>query len=994
MKNNPEQQEQVEAFQQERLDRLKRHPFSVKTLEEFARFLTGDKTLRVTPIKGKDWKYVRKTNQICVPARHLQEAAADRKDGLQVLGILLHEIGHHKFTDFSLGQKIVEKARALGLPEKAFHFLDNAVEDPRVNQLMMTEEQAKTAIDYVYEIDWSKRSVDLLPTVAQGVSEKQKEALQRARYKQFGYNIIYYWRHKDFMPGTSEEVKAALLSCLGEISKAIYAHGLERFDAGRHTSLRSYYKARAELAHTLITTDPIWSVYVELVKKDIEELGNVEDEEPPDEMPPGMPEDEDDDLPQEDRDEYHPQDMETKEGKNEPPYLFKMEPAPKESYFPTGVRSHFDPAVRRWRKEKRLIPYETPEGLSAIHTLSGKVRPGIVALPLPKGSAIDLESLEHEGGNIEVSIDQHGVVYFKSDEVQPFSVRFGANPDFGEDEATEGESKPLFGVALSGKTEAVLAEAEKLPPREAAKKLEELIKGTKKYNVGAQGKLYKSATNADTYFRRIDQAKEVECYTANTFLVGLCRRIGIPARLIGGDHVAGAKDNVKKITRQSGHAWAEIWDGSEWVRMDATPPGSGGEGEGGEGGEEGEKDEQKEDKKDPKDLIDKDAEGASGELEKKMDEISEKEAEDLEDSEYEDQPEQENKPGEKKEGDEKRREAQFEELKESPSDLVRIFESGLEATRPHAEAIIEALTAIQSELDIQTQRRRLFERRRKKQHGLAEGTAISTRQQVLAELLIGGSRVLMRNRKLKPHEEPKAERLDCEFAMAIDLSGSMGSLAEDFRNFESLDKKSHAFLSALTLLQVGAYFNIPCHIVVFADKAMTLDPKEGWFNPDQTLNAPVIVKSLVQMMKSNVDAKGGDVGGGNNANRDGMRKALESLKESKTKRQLAIVLSDGDGDKNQFLSDTSREALSRQQGLYVMGLGLGQDASGPTDRNYLAQKLSVIESQFHSELGQGGFGKTKGLNVLDFKGLVPVLKKELFDFLAKETVSFKTFEDK
>jgi hypothetical protein len=38
-----------------------------------------------------------------------------------------------------------------------------------------------------------------------------------------------------------------------------------------------------------------------------------------------------------------------------------------------------------------------------------------------------------------------------------------------------------------------------------------------------------------------------------------------------GGHVAKTKDKKSHISNNTGHAWSEIWDGTKWLRTDATP---------------------------------------------------------------------------------------------------------------------------------------------------------------------------------------------------------------------------------------------------------------------------------------------------------------------------------------------------------------------------------------------------------------------------------------
>lgn len=957
----------------EQLEGLKEHPFSMRTLQSLAQFLTGDKTLKLTPIKGKKWKHCPKTNEILIPARDLQKDGAERRDGLQVLGILLHEIGHRKFTEGKHIEAVMRKARELGLPEKVFSFLHNTVEDPRVNQLMMDEEQARIALDYVYDIEWGrKKSIEMLPTLMEEtMNQTQQEKLRNARYKQFGYNIIYYWRHRDFMPGTRPEVKEALITCLPQLTDAIYGTSLNpddfEDDENRH-------KAHAENMRRLIMSAPVWDEYVKLVKADITELGDIREKESADEYPPWSPDEEDSDTAGEDQDEYFPQDLESREAPGEMPWQFKIEPAPRESYYRSGVRSLFQKDVRRWRKEKTLSPTRTSAGLSAPYHFTGNVKAGLIALPLPKGSAIDLASLQSDG-ETEILRDQHGVLYLQSDRPQSVTFNFGKDPEAAEAEPTAEESETLFDAPLSAATEKMLADAREQgarDPEAAARMIQRFIQTTKKYNVSAQGRLYKSAVTPDQYFRRIDQSEELECYTANTFLVALCRRIGIPARMNSGFLVQSRKDNCKKIRKSDGHAWSEIWDGQKWVLVDATPASP-----------PQEKEDGKLEPMDPADAMNRDAGENNEDLAPKMEETDEKERNALEDKEYKDRENPVSRPQESGE-----RTAELKAKEKTDSAHLMMLEEALALVEPHARDIIETLKHAELEKGISLERRRERQRKRKRKHGLVSGTEVSSRQDAIMEIIIGGDRIMSALRKNRPEEEPQNDELNCELAVSIDVSGSMGGQLDDnFKKLEELNKDSHAFLGFLLLTIVCGAFKIPLHGVLFADKAAYLEGATEWWNEDGTLNTEAVARHIIGAFQS------GEVGGGNDSNAGGMKLALDRLVVSHRRRQLAIVLSDGDGNTNQFLSPGNRLILEERDRLYALGFGIGVDASCKSGIMHHGKDMSVIEAQFHSGIQDAGHGRTKGFNVGDFTRFVPLIKQVLLEFLTLHRIEFTTDND-
>jgi transglutaminase-like putative cysteine protease len=64
----------------------------------------------------------------------------------------------------------------------------------------------------------------------------------------------------------------------------------------------------------------------------------------------------------------------------------------------------------------------------------------------------------------------------------------------------------------------------------------------------------------------------LECFSANSLLVALCRELGIPARLIVGHLIQSASKSGKGyLSNNNGHARTEIRDGTQRIRLDATP---------------------------------------------------------------------------------------------------------------------------------------------------------------------------------------------------------------------------------------------------------------------------------------------------------------------------------------------------------------------------------------------------------------------------------------
>lgn len=293
-------------------------------------------------------------------------------------------------------------------------------------------------------------------------------------------------------------------------------------------------------------------------------------------VPPGSPEDPA--IPPEDRDEYHtppPAPGESKEKMQERP-IFEIDPA-LGGYYASGRKSYFDINTKTWSKKKQLSPYAASIKGKERSTISGTLDNGIKSLPLPNGYALDASSLKAKGANIEVKRDQNGCFYLEVGGAGSFSVDFlpEQNPFLGK--VISEDTSSLYRGSLSQKTEATISKLIGSPLQKAEQARQHILANHFYPGGGdlqtAQALQYKlrSESTGYNYLQNIDQSEYLECYSANTKFIAMMRKAGVPARLVIGHKVEGAKDGKSAITQSSGHAWAEIWDGKIWRRFDATP---------------------------------------------------------------------------------------------------------------------------------------------------------------------------------------------------------------------------------------------------------------------------------------------------------------------------------------------------------------------------------------------------------------------------------------
>jgi len=293
-------------------------------------------------------------------------------------------------------------------------------------------------------------------------------------------------------------------------------------------------------------------------------------------VPPGAPEDPA--IPPEDQDEYHtppPVSGESKEEMQVRP-VFEIKP-PLGGYYASGRKSYYDIDSKTWSKKKQLSPYTGSSLSGERSTISGALDSGLKSLPIPNGYALDISSLQFKGPRPEISRDQNGCFYIEAKGPGTFSIDFQKetspfiSPPISED------ASQLYRGVLSQKTETTISRfiGTSIQKAEQAR---QYILANHFYPGGgdlqkAQALQYKlrSESTGDNYLQNIDVSEYLECYSANTKFIAMMRKAGIPARLVVGHKVEGAKDGKSAITQSTGHAWSEIWDGKEWRRFDATP---------------------------------------------------------------------------------------------------------------------------------------------------------------------------------------------------------------------------------------------------------------------------------------------------------------------------------------------------------------------------------------------------------------------------------------
>lgn len=257
--------------------------------------------------------------------------------------------------------------------------------------------------------------------------------------------------------------------------------------------------------------------------------------------------------------------------------VFTIEP-PLQGYFREFIADRFNPDTVTWIEENSDTSYVNRD-VPIEHTMSGKIR-GKIALPLPAGYTVNTTSLKAPQPIFITFDNERGITYFESTIPQEFSIGFGPDAHLHDRERPKPyHSEDIIIGRLSDETEKFLRGVEWLPAGQKAIAIATYVKTKLDYsNESRYNAIYKSCPEG--YFQQIEQHKKADCDVANTYFAALCRRAKLPARLVVGHHVPGSKDGKSHITHGTGHAWAEVFDGSRWLTIDAqpeAPPPEGGE---------------------------------------------------------------------------------------------------------------------------------------------------------------------------------------------------------------------------------------------------------------------------------------------------------------------------------------------------------------------------------------------------------------------------------
>ena len=280
-------------------------------------------------------------------------------------------------------------------------------------------------------------------------------------------------------------------------------------------------------------------------------------------------------IPPEDQDEYIPRDSEFGEAMWEqsrfaeiyPPFLW---------YYAQWKKSYFDRNTNLWSKRKKLSPFnhKLPEWTKK-YTYTWVITSWINAIPLPDWARPDTWSLCSQWRSPEFQIDQNGCIYLISKQKTLISFNFWLNQHKNNTTPINADNEKIVFDSLSKDTQELLTQLKNSwgSAQQMAAAIKYYIIKNKKYSTKVQWTL-RNKSNRNNYIKNLDESPILECFSANSLCVALCRELWIPARLVVWHMVQSTNSEWKApISKNDWHAWSEIWDEDiwKWIRVDATP---------------------------------------------------------------------------------------------------------------------------------------------------------------------------------------------------------------------------------------------------------------------------------------------------------------------------------------------------------------------------------------------------------------------------------------
>lgn len=262
--------------------------------------------------------------------------------------------------------------------------------------------------------------------------------------------------------------------------------------------------------------------------------------------------------------------------------LYTVEP-PLTGLYQGPIYSNFNASQVKWEMAHSTQKVHSATAPSQ-HIMRGKIAAGsTIPIYLPRN--FDVASIP---SGLELMMDENHTYFLRnnSSSARDYELGFGKQSFTNTKAPSAGEKADISSGGLSIATSNYLNSLRGKNNVEKAQAIIHYMKniiGLKYSNDSKFNRIYKQ--NPSRYFYEIEKNKEVDCDVAQTYFIALCRKAGVPSRLVTGHSVDLVQDNKAILHRGTGHAWSEIWDEQNgcWKTIDATPEKDSDDEEGGGG---------------------------------------------------------------------------------------------------------------------------------------------------------------------------------------------------------------------------------------------------------------------------------------------------------------------------------------------------------------------------------------------------------------------------
>jgi len=241
-------------------------------IESIGRSVGGDFKMQVK--EGPMWAYDFTNNTITYRMEDLQGKPADYG-----IGVVLHEGSHRLYSRWLVEPEMSQ--------QEPFLFLNNAVEDPRVNNITISRYQgAKDFFKVIYDEDLFKGRAEMQEQMAQKLAESsnglvtldqarrivEKSGMQQPKHMQFGFGVIYDW----YTDGQRDpSIKDPKVHDAMDRTQADYREAIRlKRDVLKTDLSTAEVDQQAQDAYQVIK-ERIWPVYKELLEQDVDDLSKA-----------------------------------------------------------------------------------------------------------------------------------------------------------------------------------------------------------------------------------------------------------------------------------------------------------------------------------------------------------------------------------------------------------------------------------------------------------------------------------------------------------------------------------------------------------------------------------------------------------------------------------------------------------------------------------------------------------------------------------------------